>query len=98
MLLFINSLKSLKEKKVILIILILIISLTVALSNAINLSLDSLENNYQNYLEQQNVEHVYLSVINYYDRLKYSDIDFSLVDTFDKNLLLNYFYHQNKLS
>ncbi len=96
--LFISVLKSLKDRKLIIIILIMIISLTITIYNTLNLSFDSLEKTYNDYLEKQNVEHVYLSVNNNYNDLKYQDIDFSLVDTSLKKTLLNFLYNPNTLS
>lgn len=55
-LLFINSLKGLRNKKIQMIGIILMIFLSTAIFSAMNLSINSIENKYNNYVKEQKVE------------------------------------------
>lgn len=76
-LLFINSLKGLKKKKIQMLGIIMMVMLSTAIYVAMSVALDRMEDRYYNYLEEQNVE--YLSVDSYVDYTK----DVSVADLND---------------
>ncbi|NLA33736.1 MAG: hypothetical protein GX861_02595, partial [Tenericutes bacterium] len=74
-LLFINSLKGLKNKKVQMLGIILLCFLSTAIYTTLNSALDMLENRYYDYIEKQNVEDFsFLPVINYKEDYSINEI------------------------
>lgn len=74
-LLFINSLSSLKKKKLQIIGIILLVFLSTAIYTMMNLSVDRMDNGYIKYKKEQNVEDMSLSInIDYKNSYTYSDI------------------------
>lgn len=74
-LLFINSFSSLKNKKLQIIGIILLVFLSTSIYTMMNLSIDRMNNGYDKYIKEQNVEDMSLSVnIDYKDSYTYSDI------------------------
>ncbi len=75
-LLFLNSLKGLKKKKVQMLGIILMVLLSTGIYVCMNLALDRLENRYYDYLEEQKVEHFSIDVVLDYEK----DISVSKID------------------
>lgn len=74
-LLFINSLKGLKNKRVQMLGIILLCFLSTAIYTTLNSALDMLENRYYDYIEKQNVEDFsFLPVINYKEDYSINEI------------------------
>ena len=61
-LLFINSLKSIKNNKIQMISIIFLIALSISIYVGINNSVDKFERSYYKYLEQQNVEDISIDI------------------------------------
>lgn len=96
-LLFLNALKGLKKKKIQMFGIIFMVMLSTAVYTGMNSAVDRLENRYYNYLDEQNVEDISLSVnIDYLKDIKESDIDYMLdtslkdITESEKDIVLKY--------
>lgn len=75
-LLFINSLKGLKKKKIQMLGIILLVMLSTGIYTAMSSALDRMENKYYEYLENQHVEHLSVDyVINYEKDITYEELE-----------------------
>ncbi len=75
-LLFINSLKGLKKKKIQMLGIILLCMLSTAIYTMLNSALDTMEDRYYQYIEEQNVEDFsFLPVIDYQNDYTIAEID-----------------------
>ena len=96
-LLFLNALKGLKKKKIQMFGIIFMVMLSTAVYTGMNSAVDRLKNRYYNYLDEQNVEDISLSVnIDYLKDIKESDIDYMLdtslkdITESEKDIVLKY--------
>lgn len=96
-LLFRNALKGLRRKKVQMFGIIMMLTLSTGIYVAMNTALDRLEENYYDYLDEQNVENVSVDVlVDYSKDVSASDIDVMLNDYLtniteeEKNIVLSY--------
>ena len=76
-LLFINSLKGLKKKKIQMLGIILMVALSTGIYVTMSAALDRLEGRYYDYLEEQNVEYIsYSSYVDYKVDVNISDLEY----------------------
>ena len=99
-LLFINSLKGLKNKKIQMFGIIVMVLLSIAVYVGMNTAIDTLEDKYYSYLEEQNVEDISVSVnIDYMQDISINDIDSylenELKDITEEEKILVYTYKEN---
>ena len=84
-LLFINSLKGLKKKKIQMLGIVLLVMLSTAIYTAMSSALDRMEDKYYDYLENQHVEHLSIDYNINYEK----DITFEELENFRSNELAN---------
>lgn len=84
-LLFINSLKGLKKKKIQMLGIILLVMLSTGIYTAMSSALDRMETKYYDYLEKQHVEHLSIEYIIDYQK----DITFEELENLRENELAN---------
>lgn len=95
MLLFMNSIKSLKKRKIQMLAIIIMIMLSTGIYTLMNTSLDRLETSYYEYLDKQNVEYFsFDAVIDYSIDVTLEDIEYLKTNylsniTNEEKLLLN---------
>ena len=85
-LLFLNSLKGLKKKKIQMLGIILLVMLSTGIYVAMSSGLDRLEEKYYSYLEEQNVEYLSVdTIIDYEKDVTKEDMDY-IMDNYFTNL------------
>lgn len=93
-LLFINSLKGLRKKKIQMLAIIFMVLLSTGIYTSMSLALDRLEDRYYKYLDSQNVEHIsFDSYVDYINDVKVEDVDELLnynLTLEEQNILINY--------
>lgn len=78
-LLFLNSLKGLRNKKIQMLGIILLVTLSTGIYIAMNTALDRMEDSYYNYLNDQNVEYVAVDVnVDYTKDVSVNDLNYLL--------------------
>ena len=93
-LLFLNSLKGLKKKKIQMLGIILMVTLSTAIFTSMNMALDRMEDRYYSYLDQQNVEYLSVDVNIDYKSISSEKIDSIINDklsnmTSDEKFIIN---------
>ena len=96
--LLLNSIRSFFKKRLQTIGLIVIIFIACLVYVSLTLSFNSLEKNYNSYLINQNVEDLYVDVKVDSSKISIKDIDFSLVDTAGKDLIIRWLNNKNSLT
>ena len=96
--LLLNSIRSFFKKRLQTIGLIVIIFIACLVYVSLTLSFNSLEKNYNSYLINQNVEDLYVDVKVDSNQISIKDIDFSLVDTAGKDLIIRWLNNKNSLT
>lgn len=98
-LLFLNSLKGLKKKKIQMLGIILLVMLSTGIYVAMSSALDRMEDRYYNYLEEQNVEYLSVdTIIDYEKDITKEDMDYLMNNYFtnlteeENNIIRNYMY------
>ena len=103
-LLFLNSLKGLKKKKIQMLGITLLVMLSTGIYVAMCSSLDRMEDKYYSYLEEQKVEHISVDYyIDYSKEVTLDDLNYLLENNFqniseeERYVLENYKYYLNPL-
>lgn len=98
-LLFLNSLKGLKKKKIQMLGITLLVMLSTGIYVAMSSALDRMEDRYYNYLEEQNVEYLSVdTIIDYEKDITKEDMDYLMNNYFtnlteeENNIIRNYMY------